>query len=81
MAYSLLLARFSSALPLTAPRTAQMKQGSNDKQAKKKKKKKSGHGQTLITNILPLKPNQKTRHQKVSSRPKATVPYLSPLNS
>lgn len=79
MASSLLLARFSSALPLTAPRTAQLKQGSNDKQAKKKKK--SGHGQTLITNILPLKPNQKTRHQKVSSRPKATVPYLSPLNS
>lgn len=80
MASSLLLAGFSSALPLTAPRTAQLKQGSNDKQSKKKKKK-SGHGQTLITNILPLKPNQKTRHQKVSSRPKATVPYLSPLNS
>lgn len=39
MASSLLLARFSSALPLTAPRTAQLKQGSNDKQAKKKKKK------------------------------------------
>lgn len=38
MASSLLLAGFSSALPLTAPRTAQLKQGSNDKQSKKKKK-------------------------------------------